>query len=114
MYSKTSVSKASTYQEIGEFWDEHDATEFGEQIDVEFKVNIQSQRRYYPIDNCLAIKIKQFAQERSVSESTLLNQRIQEKISQTEDELKVSTQYFMVILGVQCLYALSRFSGCNP
>lgn len=45
MPGKTSISKARTYQEIGAFWDEHDATEFGEQTEVEFEVNIKSQRR---------------------------------------------------------------------
>ena len=46
MSSKTSISKARTYQEIGTFWDEHDATEFGEQTEVKFDVNIKSQRKY--------------------------------------------------------------------
>ncbi len=31
MPDKSSVSKANSYQGIGEFWDEHDASEFGEQ-----------------------------------------------------------------------------------
>ena len=47
MSAKTSTSKADTYQDIGAFWDEHDATDFGGQTEVEFDVNIQSQRRYY-------------------------------------------------------------------
>jgi len=51
MPDKSSVSKASTYQGIGEFWDEHDASEVGVQRSVEFTVNIQSERRYYPIDS---------------------------------------------------------------
>ena len=41
MSSKTPVSKASTYQDIGVFWDKHDVTEFGEQSGVEFDVNIK-------------------------------------------------------------------------
>ena len=64
MTGKSSFSNANSYQEIGEFWDEHDATEFGEQTEVEFEVNIQTQRRYYPIDRQLALKIKQVAEER--------------------------------------------------
>ncbi len=43
MFSKAPISKAGTYQEIGAFWDEQDATEFGEQTEVEFDVNIKSQ-----------------------------------------------------------------------
>lgn len=82
MPSKTSISKARTYQEIGAFWDEHDATEFGEQTEVEFEVNIKSQRKYYPLDTHLSVKIKQIAEERGISEETLLNLWVQEKIDQ--------------------------------
>ncbi len=83
MPDKTSISNARTYQEIGAFWDEHDATEFGEQTEVEFEVNIKSQRRYYPLDRNLSLKIRQIAEERGISEETLLNLWVQEKISQT-------------------------------
>ncbi len=83
MPDKTSISNARTYQEIGAFWDEHDATEFGEQTEVEFEVNIKSQRRYYPLDRHLSLKIRQIAEERGISEETLLNLWVQEKISQT-------------------------------
>ncbi len=88
MPGKTTVSNARTYQEIGAFWDEHDATEFGEQTEVELEVNIQSQRRYYPIDSNLSFKIKQAAKERGISEETLLNLWVQEKINQTKSDQK--------------------------
>ncbi len=88
MPSKTSISNAESYLEIGEFWDKHDATEFGEQTDVEFNVNIKSQRRYYPIDGFLSSKIKLMAQKRGISEETLLNLWVQEKIDQTESKQK--------------------------
>lgn len=84
MPNKTSISKARTYQEIGAFWDEHDATEFGEQTEVEFEVNIKSQRKYYPLDSHLSLKIKQIAEERGISEETLLNLWVQEKINQVK------------------------------
>jgi hypothetical protein len=45
MHTKSSVSNAETYQEIGSFWDEHDATEFGEETHAEFDVKIKFQRR---------------------------------------------------------------------
>lgn len=40
MPTKTPVSNAGTYQEIGAFWDDHDATEFGEQTNATFQVRI--------------------------------------------------------------------------
>jgi len=84
MPGKTPISNAQTYQKIGAFWDEHDSTEDGEQKEVELNVNIESQRRYYPIDQQLSQKIKQVAEKRGISEETLLNLWVQEKISQTE------------------------------
>ena len=70
------------------FWDEHDATEVGKQTDMEFEINIQSQRRYYPIDHHLSSKIQKVAKERGISEETLLNLWVQEKLNQTENEQK--------------------------
>ncbi len=88
MSDKTYVSNAHTYQEIGAFWDEHDATEFGEQTGVEFDVNIKSQHRYYPLDSHLSLKRRQIAEERGISEETLLNLWVQEKIDQATSQQK--------------------------
>jgi hypothetical protein len=82
MPNKTSVSKARSYKDIGAFWDEHDATEFGEQSDAEFEVDIQSQVRYYPIDNNFTNSIRKIAKKRGISEATLINLWVQEKLSQ--------------------------------
>ena len=84
MRSKSSVSNAGTYQEIGSFWDDHDATEFGEQTNAEFDVDIKSQRRYFPVDSRLSLKIKDVAKQRGISEETLLNLWIQEKVNQIQ------------------------------
>ena len=84
MPHKTPVSNASSYQDIGSYWDTHDATEVGEQRNVDFTVNIKSQRRYFPIDSQLSLKIKEVANQHGVSEETLLNLWIQEKINQIQ------------------------------
>ena len=84
MIDKTSVSKASTYQEIGEFWDTHDATENGNEEPVEFNVNIHAQRHYFAVDEKLCLKIRAVANQRGISEETLLNILLQEKFSQLE------------------------------
>jgi putative aminopeptidase FrvX len=83
MPGKTPISNADTYQDIGAFWDEHDATEFGEQAEVEFDVHIEFQRRYYPLDNRLSSKVREIAEKRGISQETLINLWIQEKINQT-------------------------------
>ncbi len=82
MSDKTPVSNARTYEEIGAFWDEHDATEFGDETEVEFEVNIKSQRKYYALDSHLWMKISQVAEERGISEETLLNLWVQEKLQE--------------------------------
>ena len=84
MSGKTSISKARSYKEIGAFWDEHDATEFGEQIETEFDVDIHNQARYYPVDNNFTNRIRQLAEKHGISEVTLINSWIQEKINQTD------------------------------
>jgi len=82
MSDKSSVSNAQTYAEIGSFWDEHDATEFGEQTDTTFKVDIKAQSKYYALDNQLSLQVKRIAEERGISEETLLNLWIQEKLQE--------------------------------
>ena len=84
--NKTTVSKASSYSDIGEFWDHNDATEFGEQKRIDIEVGIKSQQRYYPVDDILSLKIKKMAKKQGISEETLLNLWIKEKIEQSESE----------------------------
>lgn len=79
--SRSSVSKATSYQEIGEFWDTHDAADFWEQTEpVEFDVDIESEVRYYALESSLATQIDQFARHKGVTAETLLNLWVQEKI----------------------------------
>jgi hypothetical protein len=41
--SKTSISKASSYEKIGEFWDTHDLSDHWEQTEpAEFEVDLHS------------------------------------------------------------------------
>jgi predicted HicB family RNase H-like nuclease len=82
--SKSSISKAQSYQEIGEFWDTHDLDEYWEQTDpAEFDVNIQSEMTYYRVDSQLSAKINLVAKQRGVSPETLLNLWVQEKLQET-------------------------------
>lgn len=82
--NKSSISKATSYREIGEFWDTHDLTDYWEQTyPVDFEVDIQSEETYYPVDAKLSKRIHALAKQRGVSPETLLNIWLQEKI-QTE------------------------------
>ncbi len=84
--NETSISKKSSYQEIGEFWDTHDLSELWEQTKpANFEVDIQIQRMYYPIDRELSDNISKLARKRGISPETLINLWISEKIRQEKE-----------------------------
>lgn len=81
--SRSSISKARSYKEIGEFWDTHDLTEYWEQTHpVEFELDIQSEVTYYPLDVTLSARVLSIAKKRGVSPETLLNLWVQEKLQE--------------------------------
>ncbi len=78
---RSSLSKAKSYREIGEFWDTHDLTEFwGQTKKASFEVGIESEVTYYSLDKRLAEKVQAIAHERGVSGDTLINLWVQEKL----------------------------------
>ena len=82
---KSSISNASSYEEIGEFWDEHSLDEYwSETEEVDFQINLRSNDRltYYGIDENLSNKILSVAKRRGVSAETLLSSWIEEKLKQ--------------------------------
>jgi hypothetical protein len=85
MANKSPVSNAETYHDIGAFWDSHDAKENGGQAELEIDVGIANQVRYYPVDIAFTATLKQIAKKRGISEATLINLWIQEKIKQADN-----------------------------
>lgn len=80
---KSSVSKASSYREIGEYWDEHGVEDAWDPARrAEFEVDLQSQRRYFSLDRELSKKIDEVARRHGVTPETLLNLWVQEKLLQ--------------------------------
>jgi hypothetical protein len=78
---KSSISKARSYKEIGEFWDSHDLSEYWDQTrPVKFEVDIQSEITYYPLESSLSAKVRSIAKRRGISPETLLNLWVQEKL----------------------------------
>jgi hypothetical protein len=83
--SLTSISKARTLREIGDFWDSHDATDFeGETHPVEFDVDVQTRRHYVAVDPDLLERLRQEARARGVSAESLINLWLQEHLSLQE------------------------------
>lgn len=89
--SKSSISKAASYKEIGDFWDSHDLTTYWDQTEtVEFEVDIQSEITYYSLGRELSESIRTIAKKRGVSANTLLNLWVQERL--TSEHLKGANQ----------------------
>ena len=81
--NKSSVSKASSYQEIGEYWDAHDLGEVWDKTEeVKFEVDLESDVFYYAVENTLSSKLHSIAEKRGVSAETLINLWLQEKLNQ--------------------------------
>jgi CopG antitoxin of type II toxin-antitoxin system len=80
---RSSISQATSYQAIGEFWDTHDLGEFWEQTEpAEFVVDIRSEVTYYAVEADLSLKVRSLAEQRGVSAETLLNLWVQEKVTE--------------------------------
>jgi hypothetical protein len=83
--SKSTRSKASSYREIGEFWDTHDLSEFWEQTKpVRMAVSLEPEADYYGIEHELSEKLLKVADKRGVPAQTLVNLWLQEKLSATK------------------------------
>lgn len=79
--SKSSISKASSYQEMGEFWSNQDITDYWDKTEpVEFEVDIKSEKRYYPLERDIANQLSSIARMRGVAVETLLNLWVKEKL----------------------------------
>jgi hypothetical protein len=86
---KSTISKSSSYQEIGEYWDKHDLADIWEQTEqVQFDINIQSERRYFAVEYSISEKIIKIAKRRGISTETLINLWLKEKINQFEKKQK--------------------------
>ena len=79
--NRTSISDASSYREIGEFWDSHDLAEhWDETRDVPMDVEIQSSTVYFPVDRTVAEKLRSLAETQGVSPEALLNTWLEEHV----------------------------------
>lgn len=80
---KSSISQATSYKEIGEFWDTHDLSDFWDKTkEATFEVDVQSEVTYYALDKELSEKIQAIAQKRGISADTLINIWVQEKLQE--------------------------------
>lgn len=79
--NKSSISGATSYQEMGEFWDEHSLNDYWDRTEpVEFKVNLEAEKFYYQLDTSLAEKINLLAQHKGINPEYLINSWVREKL----------------------------------
>jgi len=81
--NKSSISKTSNYEKMGEFWDAHDFTEFDDPNApaVEFHVSVA-----IPVEPDLLSEIEELARQRGISSETLVNLWLKEKVVETRAE----------------------------
>jgi hypothetical protein len=81
--SKSSISKARSYAEIGEFWDEHDLSDFWKKTKkVKFDVVLEPEATYYPVEKGLSEKIQSVARKQGVPSDALVNLWLEQKIKE--------------------------------
>jgi hypothetical protein len=79
--NKSSVSKANSPEKMGEFWDEHEFTEFDDPNapDVEAHISVS-----IPIEPDLLSDIEELAHQRGIKVETLVNLWLKEKVVETK------------------------------
>ncbi|HEY1270063.1 MAG TPA: CopG family antitoxin [Candidatus Binatia bacterium] len=81
--NKSAISKARSYAEMGEFWDEHDLSDFwGKTRKVKFEVVLEPEATYYPVDQQLSAKIQSVARKQGVRSDTLVNRWLGQKVKE--------------------------------
>jgi predicted DNA binding CopG/RHH family protein len=77
----SSISKSSSIEEMAEFWDTHDATDYEEEThEVEMDFDIQFRSHYVAIDPDLLKRLRKAASSRGLSTESLINLWLQEKL----------------------------------
>ncbi len=79
----SSISKAKTIDEIGDFWDTHSLADYWDQTrEVHFEVS-EVPRNRVTLNLELYSRIKTVAQRRGISPETLVNAWLEERLRQT-------------------------------
>jgi len=78
---KSTVSKTSSYVQMGEYWDEHDLSDVWESTEkADFDFIAEPQVTYFAVERSLSDKLRSMALAQGMSADTILNLWIQEKM----------------------------------
>ncbi len=79
--SKSSISNASSYEEMGDFWDIHSLADYdGQTYEVEMAFDPAARRTQVGIDPDLLAELRQIATQRHISTQTLVNLWLSERV----------------------------------
>lgn len=78
--NKTTISKASTYQEIGEYWDTHELPEDAPEVEFNLKFDPDPHHFYFEIENSVSDRLRTVAAKRGVSAESLVSLWVKEKL----------------------------------
>jgi predicted HicB family RNase H-like nuclease len=80
---KTSISQAETYEEISEFWDNNDLTDYLDEMhEVSFEVKNFKNKIYISLDGEILKKIILIADEKQTTANELINNWMKEKVNE--------------------------------
>jgi hypothetical protein len=86
---KSRISNAGTYRAMGEFWDEHDLSNYWSKTrSARADVDLESEESLYAIEKGLSETIRREAKERGISPHTLVNLWLQEKIQKLKARVR--------------------------
>lgn len=81
--NKSSISQASSYEKMGEFWDTHSLADFEDQTyEVEMTFEPSARRNFVSIEPQLLAEVREIARARKVSTQTLVNLWLRQQVDQ--------------------------------
>ncbi|MDZ7336867.1 MAG: BrnA antitoxin family protein [candidate division KSB1 bacterium] len=73
-----------TIEEAAEFWDNHSLADYEDfQKEVDFEVDLKSEKNYFPIEKELSDAIQKAAKLKGVMPETLINLWLKEKVMES-------------------------------
>jgi len=80
--NKTAISNSNSLEELADFWDSHDLTDYWEQTeDAIFDVSIDVKKIFFALDFKLAENLRKQSKKRGISSDTYLNLIVQKALS---------------------------------
>jgi predicted DNA binding CopG/RHH family protein len=86
MTKNKKIPNLKTYEEMAEFWDNHDLTDYWDQTEpTQFEISLRARRRYLvPVDRNLLQRIQRIAQIRGIATESLVNLLLEQHLNEIE------------------------------